>query len=280
MGEKMENNYIRMTKEKMPTLTKGLKKVAEYLLADPMIFAIHPAKKVGKIIGVSETMVIRFCNQIGYSGYSKLQKDVRQNLLNLNSDAKQSTGLDSIHSKKFVHSIADDISLLNQNINHIDEEGMEEAIELIINSEKVIVAGYYQSFSFAHWFSYNLNLAKGNAFLYRPENDAGFLDFWSENTCLVIFSFFRYAMDTIRMAEEAKNKGIKIIAITDSWASPVTEYADIVISLITSERKQLLNKGPVTMSFMNSMLFEIIHRMEDWGKIQPTYKYFIKDGEE
>ncbi|MED4017791.1 MurR/RpiR family transcriptional regulator [Sutcliffiella cohnii] len=275
----MKYYYADKTKEKLPFLTKGLKKVANHLLEDPMVFATHPAKKVGSIIGVSETMVIRFCNQIGYSGYSDLQKEVRENLLNLSRDAYHQKETENIESKKFLHSMLDDLSLLKQNIDRIDEAAMGEAIELIIDSEKILVVGYYHSFSFAHWFSYNLNLVKGNADLYRPENDADLLDFLPENSCLIIFSFYRYALDTIRIAEAAKSKGIKIIAITDSWTSPITEFADIVISLFTSDHKTLLNKGPVTISFMNSMLFEVIKRMEGHGKIQPTYKYFIKDGE-
>ena len=52
--------YEKRAKEEFPNLTKGLKKVANHLLTDPMVFAIHPVKKVGEIIGVSETMVIRF----------------------------------------------------------------------------------------------------------------------------------------------------------------------------------------------------------------------------
>jgi len=273
-------NYIDKTRTRLPSLTKGLKKVANQLLVDPMIFAIHPAKKVGEIIGVSETMVIRFCNQIGYAGYSDLQKEVRQNLLNLNHDPNQTIENNSDHSNKFRQSMVDDISLLKLNSENLDIKAIDEAIQLIINSEKVLVAGYYHSFSFAHWFSYNLNFVRGNASLYRPENDAGLLDFLPENSCVFIFSFYRYALDTIQLAKEAKKKGIKVITITDSWASPVTEYADIVISILISERKTLLNKGPVAMSLINSMLYEIINRVEDYGKVQPTYKYFIKDDEE
>lgn len=274
----MKKNYIQITRELLPSLTKGMKKVGEHLLIDPMVFATHPAKKVGEVIGVSETMVIRFCHQIGYSGYTTLQNEVRQTLLNLNN--KENEGASSVSSKRFLHLMADDISRLKQNIEHIDEDMMEEAMDLLIKSEQVIVAGFYQSFSFAHWLAYSLNVVKGNTLLYRAESDAGLLQFNSDNTSIVIFSFFRYALDTIRLTEEAKKKEIPIILITDSWASPATEFADIVIPLLIDGANTFLNKGPVVMSFLNSMLAEIINRMENRGKVQETYKYFIKDGEE
>lgn len=65
----MEPNYLVQTKEKYNSLTKGLKKIADNVLVDPMVFGIHPAKQAGKVIGVSETMIIRFCNEIGYKGF-------------------------------------------------------------------------------------------------------------------------------------------------------------------------------------------------------------------
>ncbi|MGJ9457948.1 MurR/RpiR family transcriptional regulator [Oceanobacillus sp. CF4.6] len=273
------NNYMKKTREMLPTLTKGLKKVANHIISDPMIFAIHPAKKVGEIIGVSETMIIRFCNQIGYNGFSELQKEVRTHLLNLNQPSSEDAETESTENP-YISSMRDDISNIKMNMEKMDVKAVDEAVEKIINAEKIIVAGYYHSFTFAHWFSYNLNYILGNATLYRPENDAGLLDLLPKKSCIVIFSFFRYALDTIRLAEEAKKKGINVIVITDSWASPITDHADTVISLTIHDTKTLLNKGPLTMSFINSMLFEIINRTEDRGKIQPTYKYFIKDGEE
>ncbi|WP_249870456.1 MurR/RpiR family transcriptional regulator [Oceanobacillus saliphilus] len=276
----MGGNYVGKTKEMMPDLTKGMRKVATYILSDPIVFAIYPAKKVGEIIGVSETMVIRFCNTIGYKGFSELQKEVRQHLLDFNESVYSDVKSNKDMANKYENSMNDDLRNINLNMKNLDVQAIDDAIEHIISSRKVVVAGYYHSFAFAHWFSYNLNFILGNATLYRPESDAGLLDLLPEKSCIVIFSFFRYALDTIRLAEEAKKQGIKVITITDSWVSPVTEYADIVIPLSVHESKTLFNKGPVTMSLINSVLFEIINLTEERGKIQPAYKYFIKDGEE
>ncbi len=274
----MDPSYLKRTKEKFPTLTKGLKKVADHLLSEPMTFAIHPAKKVGEIIGVSETMVIRFCNTIGYNGFAALQKEVRQQLLYLKESADDELNTEIYQANNFVKSMRNDAKNLEKNIDGLELDKMETTVETIINSEKIIVAGYYHSFTFAHWFYFNLNYALGNASLYRPENDAGLLDLLPSKSCIVIFSFYRYALDTIRLAEEANHKGIKVICITDSRVSPVAEYADIVIPINISQ-KTLFNKGPVTMSLINSILFEIMLRVEEHGKIKSTYKYFIKDGE-
>lgn len=274
----MTPEYVQLTEAHFPTLTKGLKKVADSLLSEPMIFAIQPAKEVGEIIGVSETMVIRFCNSIGYTGYSTLQKEVRKHLLDLNNNPKKQLE-PGIASNNFAESLTKDMSNLRMNIDKLEIEQIEDLVETLIGSDKVVIAGYYHSFAFAHWFTFNLNYILGNASLYRPETDAGLLDLLPKNSCIVVFSFYRYALDTIRLAEEAKEKGIKVLTITDSRVAPIADFADVVIPITISENT-IFSKGPVTLSVVNSILFEIIQRVEERGKIHSIFKYFIKDGED
>lgn len=271
--------YIKKTKQCFPDLTKGLKKVADYLLADPIVFAIHPAKRVGTIIGVSETMVIRFCNSIGYKGYSLLQKDIRKHLLDLNHNALADSTKKDHTSNNFTNSLHRDINNIHKAVENVEIEQLETIVNTIINSEKVLIAGYYHSFTFAHWLYFNLNYTMGNASLYRPETDAGLLDLLPKKSCIIVFSFYRYALDTIRLAEEAKNKGIKVITITDSRVAPITEFADIIVP-IHMTNNSLFDKGPVTLAVVNSILYEIIQQVKDRGKIHTTFKYFIKDGED
>lgn len=274
----MVQHYVKVTKETLPSLTKGLKKVANQLLVDPMIFAVHPAKRVGEIIGVSETMVIRFCNQIGYTGFSDLQKEVRHHLLTLNQQDSSDEELEHLQHDIFSN-MKKDLGHIRNSIEGMDVNSLYKTVDLIVKSEKVLIVGYYHLFTFAHWLSFNLNYVLGNAILYRSENDAGLLDLLPKNSSIVIFSFFRYAIDTIRLAEEAKERGLKVITITDSWVSPVAEKADLVISLSINESKTLINKGPVTISLINAILSEIMKRVESRGKIQANQKYYIKDGE-
>lgn len=268
----MMADYEKRAKEEFPNLTKGLKKVANHLLTDPMVFAIHPVKKVGEIIGVSETMVIRFCHSIGYKGFSSLQQDVRAYLF----DPKPATNLASTNTHRFSESIATDIKILNANMDKIEADDLQLVTETLMDSEKAVIVGYYHSFSLAHWFSYNLNYILGNAHLYRPETDVGLLELLPKKSCIFIFSFYRYALDTIRLAKEAKKRDMKIITITDSRVSPVVEFSDIVIP-ITLTQGNTFSKGPATLSIINAILFEIINKMEEVGELPSTYKYFIKD---
>lgn len=271
--------YVKNTKEQFPQLTKGLKRVAEHLIHDPIVFAMHPAKKIGTMIGVSETMIIRFCHSIGYSGFSALQEDVRRQLLDFNEYSAASFN-DNEDSQlgNLENNIQKDIQLFEQSLSFIEPGKYQSVIDSIINSEKIVLAGYYQSFTFAYWFYYNLNCILGNAYLYRPEIDNLLLDHLPKKACVIVFSFYRYAIDTIKFAKEAKSKGIKVIAFTDSQVAPIADVADEII-LIHFGNDTVLRKGPITLSIMNGLLHEIFQQSKTVSRIPNAYKYFIQDGE-
>lgn len=267
-------DYINKTEQNFPQLTKGLKKVAKYLLNDPIIFAIHPAKKIGTIIGVSETMVIRFCLAIGYDGFSMLQNEVRQHMLHFNQLAV-SNDLNEIHDNPFAESIKDDINLLAKNAQQMESDRLISLVNIILNCERIVTAGSYQSFAFAHWLCYNLNYILGNTTIYRPETDPKLIEFLSEKSCVIAFSFYRYSIDTIQFTKHAKEKNITVIAFTDSLAAPIVEYADQII-LVSTENSSIFRKGTVTVSIINSILYELVKQIGLVNNIPTTLNYFIE----
>lgn len=266
------STYIEKTENHYSSLTKGLKKVANHLLQDPTIFAIHPAKKIGELIGVSETMIIRFCYSIGFEGFSALQKEIRKSLMTITS----STNIKSTHSNHFTNELIIDRELINKNVNNIDIEDIHKAIDIILESQKIIVSGYYQSYSFAHWLYFNLNYILGNTSLYRPESDARLLELLPKKSCIIVFSFYRYALDTIKFAKDAKEQGLKVLAFTDSKVSPIAEYADTIIP-IQVDNHSIFRKGPITLSVINALLHELLIKVDHVEETTSTFKYFIKE---
>ncbi|WP_144512812.1 MurR/RpiR family transcriptional regulator [Bacillus sp. FJAT-22090] len=272
----MDSKFIINTKKQFPSLTKGLKKVGDSLLSTPTIFATHSSKQIGEIIGVSETMVIRFSKSIGYEGFNMLQKDVINHLLTKSNNCNESLKEENSSLNHFGEHITRDVNLLNSNIKALDVEKLEIIVETLLKSERIVIAGYYQSFVFAHWLFFNLNYTLGNASLYRPETDALVFDYLPRESCVIIFSFPRYALDTIRFAEDAKKKGVKVIVFTDSRLAPIVDYADIVI-LVEVGNNPLLEKGPVTLSLINSILSEVMNRADKTVAETDMFKYFLNE---
>ena len=75
-------DLMRLIQIKFSKLSKGQKLIAEYILKNYDKAAFMTAAKLGVSVGVSESTVVRFANELGFSGYPKLQKALQELIKN------------------------------------------------------------------------------------------------------------------------------------------------------------------------------------------------------
>lgn len=239
-------------------LSKGQQKVAKYLLEQPGEFAVKLASEIGEQVGVSETTVIRFCYSIKLSGFSELQKMVREQLLLMQSSLGQyfSSKLELAEQPHFYAKVMErDCQYIQQTINNIDENEIEQVVDQLIKTEKIYVLGLKSSFSAANWLTMTLGLVRGNVQILHPETNDLLctLSEMDHRSTLITISFHRYLKETIKVAEMAKEQGAFVIGITDSPLAPIREYADAIFSMYSSERSTI-DATPVLFSFLNAIV--------------------------
>ena len=64
----MKNSLLSLIEEKMPAFSKGQRAIATYLLENYDKVAYMTASKLGGIVGVSESTVVRFAIELGFAG--------------------------------------------------------------------------------------------------------------------------------------------------------------------------------------------------------------------
>ncbi|MHC0035386.1 MurR/RpiR family transcriptional regulator [Pseudoneobacillus sp. C159] len=275
----MMDSLNTVVQEKYNDFSKGLKKVAQYFLSNPESFAVHSAEQVGCQINVSETTVIRFCHALGYSGFSALQKDIQEQLIHRQSSSlyeyfeKNNMDKDQDFSRKMM---LKDAEVISQTAERLSGEDFELAVEKLTHSERILVSGIRSSHAMAHWFSFSLDLIRGNVRLYRPDIDDIILRIreMDPNSVFVAFSFHRYALETINIAKEAKRLGAFVIAITDSEVAPIREHADVLLT-IQLPKKSTLDVAPAVFSLMNALIAAVSvknakqfkQRVEDYEQV-------------
>ncbi|MGF9977826.1 MurR/RpiR family transcriptional regulator [Viridibacillus arvi] len=262
---------------KYDEFSKGLKMVAKHFLANPEAFAMNSGVQVGQEINVSETTVIRFSHALGYSGYSALQKDVQEQLLNKKSSLfefhhmKNSTDMDQEFLKKMM---VKDAEVILQTAERLNVEDFTKAVDHLARSERVLVSGVRSSHAMAQWFSFTLDLMRGNVRLFRPDTDDIMLRIseMNEGSTFVAFSFHRYALETINMAKEAKRQGAFVIGITDSEVAPIREHADILFT-VQLPIKSTLDVAPAVFSLMNAIVGAVaVKNSEQFAKRTKVYE--------
>ncbi|WP_174614573.1 MurR/RpiR family transcriptional regulator [Virgibacillus ihumii] len=243
--EKIDRHYSQ--------LTSGLKKVASYLLEEPTAFAANSAKKIGESIGVSETMVVRLCIALGYSGYSELQQEVREYVFEQkrifnNYKLNDNNPGNSLHQLVMHY---DQVNIQKAS-SDVHEEDFQKTIRALAYSERIIVSGLRYTFSMAHWLTYALRSIGLNADLFRPDLDTH-MEQGTKANVLVVFSFHAYSVETLLLAEEAKKRGWLIIGFTDSRIAPISEYADILYTIHFPDLKNS-ETAPVVFSLLHAIV--------------------------
>jgi RpiR family carbohydrate utilization transcriptional regulator len=133
----MSTKLLRLIKNSLPDLRKSEKTVGEFILKDPKSIITMKTAEASQAMGISEPTLIRFCKAIGFSGFQELKINLSQQLAaddyfimyEINED-------DSIHElceKVFDTTISEILNVRSQ----IDQEILENAIETLVNADRV-----------------------------------------------------------------------------------------------------------------------------------------------
>ena len=74
MNNKNANELLNKIDKNYEQMSKGQKLLADYILKNYDKAVFLTAAKLGKVVEVSESTVVRFATQLGYQGYPGFQK--------------------------------------------------------------------------------------------------------------------------------------------------------------------------------------------------------------
>ena len=136
--EENKQDLMRIIQVKFPRLSKGQKLIAEFILKHYDKAAFMTAAKLGTSVGVSESTVVRFANELGFTGYPKLQKALQELIKNKLTTVQRIELSNDYVSEEFLGFY---LNLILDNVNII-AYGISDIFEQMINvSENDLVIG-------------------------------------------------------------------------------------------------------------------------------------------
>ena len=78
MSSKNTNEVLKKIEENYSGFSKRQRMLADYILKNYDKAAFMTAAKLGKVVGVSESTVVRFATELGYKGYPGFQKALEE----------------------------------------------------------------------------------------------------------------------------------------------------------------------------------------------------------
>jgi DNA-binding MurR/RpiR family transcriptional regulator len=226
------------------------------------------AAKLGEVVGVSESTVVRFAAQIGYDGYPYLQKAMQEMIRDkLNSIQRIEVTTGRIGDDDVVETVLNqDIDKIKRTIEELSREDFKKAVNAIINAENIYVFGVKSASHIAGFFAYYLDLIFGNVHVLDSTSKTTTYEKLfriSDKDVMIGISFPRYSTMAVDAMNFAHDRGAEVIAITDSMISPLVTNADEVL-LARSDIASVVDTLVAPLSLINALLVDIvIERKED-----------------
>ena len=248
------------------TLSKGQKKIANAVLNDYDKVAYLTAAKLGDLVGVSESTVVRFADELGFEGYSQFQLAV-QELVRIKLTPNQRIEITKQRIGRgdvIDNAMESDINKIKYTLEHLDRRSFSNAVDAILSAKHIYITGARSSEPLARLLSYNLSLIFDNVRLVVPTSSAEvFEQMYSvgEEDVVIAFSYPRYSSKMINGIKFARRKNAKVIVFTDSEVSPIAEFANCVL-IAQSDMASYMDSLVAPLSIINAIVIEITARCE------------------
>lgn len=266
-------DLIRLIQVKFQRLSKGQKLIAEYVLKHYDKAAFMTAAKLGVTVGVSESTVVRFANELGYTGYPTLQNSLQELIrTKLTSVQRIELSGDYISEENALRSVLkSDMENIRVTLEKINVNTFEEVINEIFKAKRIYIVGFRSSQSLADFLGFYLNLILDNVtMLSRGVSDVfEQLLRVGEDDLIIGIGFPRYSSRTVEALRFAKSKNAKVVAITDSLLSPLASNADYSL-IAQSNMASFVDSLVAPLSVINALVAAVgLHEKE---KISETFK--------
>jgi len=228
-----------------PELPRQLQRIARFALERPNELALGTVAAVAESAQVQPSSLIRFANALDFRGFSEMQQVFRGHLVERSGSYREridqlrrqgQAGSKTGFLNQFVGEAVAELGHLEESIRAAD---VTAAVKLICGASRVHVLAQRRAFPVACYLSYALSQLELKAYLL--DGMGGMLNESLRNIArddvLIVTSFHSYSQDVVDAATAAHERGIPVIAITDSPLSPLKPSARVCFELgLASDR--------------------------------------------
>jgi DNA-binding MurR/RpiR family transcriptional regulator len=276
------NEVYRLIAEKLPEMSRAQRKIAKYVLNNPEAVPFFTVGKLAKMTGVSEATVVRFAMFLGFSGYPEWQRTMQESMkrqLTTVERLKISGEVYDSEDKAIFEMFQEDVERIKAMSAQMDMESFRQAVQYIIEAKRIFVIANRSAVSLGMFLEFYLDVLLENAELIRnPHGISEKLFRLNKDDVVIALSFARYTKSTIEAAAFAKDRGAKIIAITDHLLSPLVPYGNVTLFAPT-EMPSFIDSFVAPLSLINALITEVGRRTRSevekhLSDLEETWKRF------
>lgn len=284
-----KNELLTRLDEKYPKLSKGQKRLTDYIKNNYDKAAFLTAAKLGEAVGVSESTVVRYASQLGYKGYPEFQKALGELVrTKLNSIQRMEVTYGRITQSEILSTVLQsDVEKIKQTLESMDNQAFDLAVDTILKAKRVYVIGIRSCAPLANFLTFYLNLICDNVTGVDTNSSSEIFEQLiriGEDDVIIGISFPRYSMRTLKALEFASNRKAKVITLTDSIHSPMNLYSSCNL-IARSDMASIVDSLVAPLSVINALVValcmkkqnEVIQTLETLEDIWDEYQVYSRD---
>lgn len=274
----------------MPEFSKGQKAIGRYMLEHYDKAAYLTASKLGAVVRVSESTVVRFAIELGFEGYPELQKSLQELIrTKLTSVQRMEITNDRIGDGEVLSKIlAGDIDKIRTTLDRIDPAAFDAAVDAIIGAKHIYISGMRSASLLSGFLGYYFNLMFPDVRQVQATSSSEMFEQLfriDEGDVFIGISFPRYSKRIIDAIDFAKSKGAVTVALTDSDTSPLARGADHLL-IARSDMASFVDSYVAPLSVINALIVavskkkqqDVAETFEKLEAIWDEYDVYAKNG--
>lgn len=276
------NDLINKIQSELPGFSKGQKQIARYILEHYDKAAFMTASRLGMTVGVSESTVVRFATELGYDGYPHLQRALQEMIRNkLTSVQRMEVSSDRMGGRDVLQTVLHaDMDMIRQTLDELDRDAFQGAVDALIGAKRIYILGVRSSSALSNFLGFYFNLLFENVRLVHTNSVSEiFEQVLRVGPGDVVFgvSFPRYSKRTLSAMQYARDRGARVIALTDSRLSPLARVADHLL-LARSDMASFVDSLVAPLSVVNALIAAVGMSRRD--EIEQTFNKLERIWEE
>ena len=267
MGCLMSRDILSIIQERMPTLSKGQRRVAQFILDAYDKAAFMTASRLGETVQVSESTVVRFAAELGCGGYPNMQRALQEMVRSkLTSIQRIEVANDRLSGQDVLSTVMQaDMELIRVTLAEVDQERFSRAVDAILAARRIYILGLRSSAALADFLGFYFQMIFDNVQVVHTSSSGEIFEQLlrvGPEDVVIGLSFPRYSSRTVQALRFARDRGAGVVALTDSETSPLAETATELL-LAQSDMASFVDSLVAPLSLVNALIVAVGRRRNE-----------------
>ena len=215
--------------------------IADCILADPTRIIRNKVRDIAELCSCDDALVIRFCQKLGYSGFSDLKQSLAAEFMPVKVKPTSEDTFAGL-KKDFLDN---NVKTLYDTIGLLEEEAVSRAVQILSGAKTIYLLAAGISGIVAEDIQIKL-IRLGFKVVFHQDAEFAriFLGLCNPDDAVLAISFSGDTNHVCEMAEIAAKKKVPVIAVSNYPDSKLAKLADV--NLLTASDEKIFRLGAMT----------------------------------